>query len=75
MSQRIIYQPPGLPVAVIIPCNCGLTLEQIGTKDVPQGLPFWIVPTSSIPSDRDMRNAWAIDTSSIGEPSGRGGRK
>lgn len=36
MNSRIVFQLPGRPVAVVIPGECGLTLEQIGQKDVPK---------------------------------------
>lgn len=75
MSQRIVYQPPGRPVAILVPCDCGLTIQQIGKKDVPIGVPFWIVPAESIPSDRNLRNAWEIDVSTMGDPQGFGGGK
>lgn len=73
MQKRIVYQLNGSPVVVIIPCECGLSIEQIGEKDVPAGVPFWIVPSSSIPADRTFRNAWDLDVASMGEPSGFGG--
>jgi hypothetical protein len=73
MNQRIVYQMPGAPASILIPCDCGLTLEQIGKKDVPQGVPFWIVPADSIPADRTFRDAWELDAASMGEPSGFGG--
>jgi hypothetical protein len=58
MNQRIIYQTDEGEVAVIIPAECGLTIEQIVTKDVPAGKPYKIVDVSEIPSDRTFRNAW-----------------
>lgn len=73
MSQRIVYQLPAQPVAIMTPGDCGLSIEQIGQKDVPQGVPFWIVPADSIPSDRTFRDAWELDVASMGEPSGFGG--
>ena len=58
MNQRIIY-PTDDGVAVIVPAiECGLTIEQIATKDVPAGKPFEIVDLSEIPSDRTFRGAW-----------------
>ena len=71
--MRIVYQLADQPVAIIIPCECGLTIEQIGQKDVPQGVPFWIVPADTIPTDRTFRDAWELDVESMGEPSGFGG--
>ena len=73
MNRRIVYQLAGQPVSVLVPCECGLTFEQIGSKDVPRGVPFWIVDASTIPDDRTFRNAWGLDVESMGEPSGFGG--
>ena len=73
MGNKIVYQIPDQPVAIMTPCDCGLSLEQIGKKDVPSGVPFWIVSDDSIPSDRSMRNAWELAVEYMGEPSGFGG--
>lgn len=59
MNQRIIYPTPEGGVAVIVPApDCGLTIEQIAAKDVPEGWPFKIVDVSDIPADRTYRDAW-----------------
>jgi hypothetical protein len=58
MNQRIIYPTDNGGVAVIIPTDCGLTIEQIADKDVPSGKTYKIVDVSSIPSDRTFRDAW-----------------
>lgn len=71
--MRIVFQTPGEPMAIIIPCECGLTIEQIGQKDVPAGLPFWVVPVDAVPADRTFRDAWELDVQSMGAPSGIGG--
>jgi hypothetical protein len=40
MNQRIIY-PTDDGVAVIVPAaECGLTIEEIAAKDVPEGTPL-----------------------------------
>ena len=58
MNQRIIY-PTDNGVAIIVPTdNCGLTIEEIAVKDVPEGKPYKIVDVEDIPSDRTFRNAW-----------------
>lgn len=75
MDKRILFQPPGAAVHVLIPLECELTLEQIGEKDVPEGLPFWIVETNTVPADRAFRAAWELDPNSMGPASGRGGQK
>lgn len=72
MDPRIIYTNSSGNVAVIVPAECGVPLELIAKKDVPDGLPFWIVDAASIPSDRTFREAWQIDESTAGEPHGVG---
>jgi hypothetical protein len=59
MNKRIIYPTDDGGVAVIVPApECGLTIEEIASKDVPDGKPFKIVDVSDIPEDRTFRNAW-----------------
>ena len=59
MNQRIIYPTDDGGVAVIVPApECGLTIEQIAAKDVPQGKTFQIIDAADQPSDRTFRNAW-----------------
>lgn len=59
MDKRIIYPTDEGGVAIIIPApECGLTIEEIAAKDVPEGKPFKIVNVSDIPTDRTFRNAW-----------------
>tara|TARA_R110000796_G_C14458418_1_gene424218 strand:- start:370 stop:585 length:216 start_codon:yes stop_codon:yes gene_type:complete len=61
MQKRIIYQTQNGGVAIIIPADCGLTVEQIAKKDVPTGLPYKIVNVSEIPKDRSERDQWSVD--------------
>lgn len=49
-----------------------VTIEQIAEKDVPHGLPYWIVDSSVIPTDRTERNQWRLDGTE-GAPDGYGG--
>jgi hypothetical protein len=65
MDQRIIYQNDEGGVAVIIPCDCGLTIEQIAAKDVPTGKAYKIVDVADIPTDRQWRNEWAVDEADL----------
>ena len=58
MNQRIIYPNEDGGVAILIPADCGLTIEEIAAKDVPEGKPFKIVDVADIPSDRTFRDAW-----------------
>ncbi len=65
--SRILYQHPDGSVAVLIPApDCGLTLEEIAAKDVPQGLAWQIVETDAIPLDRAFRNAWMLQDGLLG---------
>ena len=60
MNERIIYETEEGGVAVIIPvAECGLTIEEIAAKDVPEGVSYHIVYVSEVPSDRTFRGAWS----------------
>ena len=59
MTKLIIYPNDNGGVVVLTPApECGLTIEQIAAKDVPQGKPYKIVDVADIPTDRTFRNAW-----------------
>ena len=73
--MKIVFKNEDNSVAILIPTSEALsftTIEQIAEKDVPHNLPYWIVPTSNIPTDRTFRDAWEVDES-FGEPDGFGG--
>ena len=71
MDKKIIYKNDDESVAIIVPADCGLTVEQIAKKDVPTGKSYKIVDVSEVPSDREFRDAWTIDdaelTDGVGE--------
>ncbi len=75
MRNVIVFQNISGSVSVVYPTECGLTLDQIGKKDVPDGFPFWVVDIESIPVDRSFRDAWELDVASMGDPSGFGGKQ
>ena len=56
--KRIIYPNDEGGVSIIVPADCGLSIEEIAAKDVPEGKQYKIVDISDIPSDRTFRNAW-----------------
>ena len=58
MEKRIVYKNDDGTIAIIVPADCGLTVEEIAAKDVPSGKEYHIVDKSEIPSDRTFRNAW-----------------
>jgi len=65
MNKRIIYKSTDGNVAVIIPADCGLTVEQIAAKDVPTGLTYKIVDVADIPTDRADRALWDVDEADL----------
>lgn len=68
--MRLIICPNGEGgVAIVMPCNCGLSVEEIARKDVAAGVPFKIVEDSAIPVDWTFRDAWEADFS---QPDGYG---
>ena len=73
--NKIIFKNLDGSIGVITPTDESLsfaTIEQIAEKDVPHNLPYWIVLTSDVPTDRTFRSAWEIDESFV-EPDGFGG--
>lgn len=61
-NKRIIFPNDDGGVSIIVPApGCGLSLEQIASKDVPSGKPYQIVDVSEIPEDRAYRNAWIYE--------------
>ena len=70
MDKRIIYQNDSGGVSVIIPADCGLTIEQIAAKDVPTGSPYKIVDVAEIPTDRTLRGLWAVDEADLTDGAG-----
>ncbi len=58
MNKRIVYQNDDGGISIIVPADCGLTIEEIAAKDVPAGKAYNIVDVSEIPTDRTFRNAW-----------------
>ena len=58
MNKRIIYQNDEGGISIIVPADCGLTIEEIAAKDVPAGKAYNIVDVSEIPTDRTFRDAW-----------------
>ena len=58
MNKRIIYKNDEGGISIIVPADCGLTIEEIAAKDVPTGKAYNIVDVSEIPTDRTFRDAW-----------------
>ena len=61
--MKIVFQTE-TGIAIIHPTPEALetmTIEEIAQKDVPTGVPYWIVDDSEIPTDRTFRNAWTFE--------------
>lgn len=59
MHKRIIYSNEQGGVSIVIPApNSEITLQELVTKVVPQGVAYKIVDVSEIPTDRTFRDAW-----------------
>jgi hypothetical protein len=65
MTKRIIYQNEEGGVSILVPCECGLTIEQIADKDVPTGKPYKIVDVTDVPTDRQWRDEWTVDAADL----------
>mgnify|MGYP003132253710 FL=1 len=58
-DKRIVYMQDDGTVAIMVPTdNCGLTVEEIQAKDVPEGKTSYIIDKTEVPTDRSFRNAW-----------------
>ena len=58
-DKRFIYENDDGSISIVVPAdNCGLTLDQIKSKDCPSGKTVYTVNKSAIPTDRSFRNAW-----------------
>lgn len=72
--MKVIYKNLDNTVAVIIPVQKVITVvgaKALAEKDVPQGLPYWVVEDNDVPQDRTQRSQWVMDTDK--EPDGFGG--
>ena len=58
-DKRFIYANDEGGISIVVPAdNCGLTVEEIQAKDVPDGKTSYIIDATDVPSDRSFRNAW-----------------
>ena len=58
-DTRFLYTDDNGTLCIVIPAdNTDLTLDQIKSKDCPNGKTVYTVNKSEIPTDRSFRNAW-----------------
>lgn len=60
MDKVILYPNDDGSLVLVIPCDCGITVEEIARKDVPAGKPFLIVDRADLP-DAAYVDAWTAD--------------
>jgi hypothetical protein len=65
MNQLIIYQNDKGGVTVLIPADCGKTIEEIADKDVPAGKSYKIVSSDILPTDMTFFDAWEVDEADL----------
>ena len=73
--MKIIYQNKQGVVCVVHPTEEALevmSIHEIATKDVPEGIPYAFVEDSEIPTDRTFRDAWVLDESTVWVGVGKG---
>ncbi|MBC1185539.1 hypothetical protein HII27_07385 [Kluyvera sp. SCKS090646] len=66
MQEVIVFEFQGGTAVMSVASNIGMTTLEIGKKDVPSGVPFWIVDAAQV------SDSFSVDQESMGEPSGFG---
>jgi hypothetical protein len=70
MDILIIYPQINDKIVIVNPAlNCGLTIQEIAQKDVPEGVPYVFINSSELPPHLDLFDAWEADFS---KPDGYG---
>jgi hypothetical protein len=75
MAQLILLENDTGGVSIGYPTPESLTqytITEIALKDVPTGIPFWIVDEDEISKDHTFFDAWELDVDALGEPTGYG---
>lgn len=62
MNTRILFPNESGGVSVIHPTG-ELPVEEVAQKDVPAGIPYLIISSDDVPTDRTFRDAWEADFS------------
>jgi hypothetical protein len=65
MNKRVIYRNVDGAVHVLVPADDSLTIEEVAKNDTPEGVEYFIVDVSKIPSERLFRDAWELDKDNI----------
>jgi hypothetical protein len=66
----LIAYPTDQGIALLAPSfSAGLSARDVAEKDVPEGVPFRLIPPEEVPASAEYREAWTVDFS---EPDGVG---
>lgn len=61
--MKVVYEKDSV-MYILVPSPEALKhypLSMIAQKDVPEGVPFWIIADEEIPTDRTFRDAWVYN--------------
>ena len=65
MAQVIVFENEDGGASVLTPiADCGLSIEEIAAKDVPDGKEYLIIDDSELP-DRQYRDQWRISNGAV----------
>lgn len=64
----LIYEELNELISIVIPFSNELTLLQIGEKDIPNNIPFWVINYEDLPDT--PQETWELQN--MGEPDGYG---
>lgn len=70
--MNILFELNGSVCTLTQGFGTGLTLLETGQRDVPEGVPFWIIDSSQLPMD-EPTESWELDVEALGDPDGIGG--
>lgn len=70
-SKCIVYLKNGTDLTLVLPVDCGMTIEQIAQKDVQPGQPYKIVNRADLPPIETIA-AWTIDPAELTDGVGLG---
>ena len=59
--KKIAYQDVDGNLNIITPVLVDILIEDVASRDVPEGIPYKILEDSDLPTDRTFRNAWELD--------------
>ena len=66
MTARIVFENAEGGVS-ITPTNERMSIEELAARVVPAGVPWKLVDSADIPTDRAFRNAWKLEDTKIAE--------